>query len=122
MTKFTVSRKRWLRGEGSDASTLLRQKDSKMCCLGFFAMQVCGAKESDIYDLQAPSCAWRTVKWPEKVWRENDMNGERSAARESMEINGLMQINDEVNLSEIDREAMLKEDFKAFGYEVEFVD
>lgn len=30
-----IDRRRWLRGEGPDASRLLRKTDGKMCCLGF---------------------------------------------------------------------------------------
>jgi len=33
--KLEIDRTKWLRGEGSDASRLLRPSDGKMCCLGF---------------------------------------------------------------------------------------
>lgn len=35
MDKLIIDRSRWLRGEGCDASYLLRPADNKMCCLGF---------------------------------------------------------------------------------------
>lgn len=40
-TVFTITRSKWLRGEGSDDSALLRASDSKMCCLGQVGEQ-CG--------------------------------------------------------------------------------
>ena len=48
----TISRKRWLRGEKE--SCLLREKDQKMCCLGFL-LKAAGAKDKDIETLILPS-------------------------------------------------------------------
>lgn len=45
--EFTVSRKTWLRGEGSSNSYLLRPSDGKMCCLGFLALS-CGLTPAEI--------------------------------------------------------------------------
>lgn len=55
LKEFTVSRKRWIRGEyDSDAgrignSRLYRPEDKKMCCLGFLA-RASGAKVEDIFN------------------------------------------------------------------------
>lgn len=53
MKKLTIDRKRWLRGEGSEVSALLRKNDGKMCCIGFYALQV-GYTPTDIEDIQTP--------------------------------------------------------------------
>jgi hypothetical protein len=52
--KFTVDRKRWLRGEGERNSLLLRESDGKMCCLGF-ACLAAGHTESDIRGVATPT-------------------------------------------------------------------
>ena len=55
----------WLRGEGSDKSTLLRSSDGKMCCLGFLALQL-GAEESYIKGRDCPGQACK-VNWPKSL-------------------------------------------------------
>lgn len=52
--EFTISRKTWLSGEGSDDSFLLRSCDNKMCCLGFFLKSL-GATDEDIVGWPVPS-------------------------------------------------------------------
>lgn len=47
MLDVTVSRSKWLRGEGSQRSFLLREEDGKMCCMGFAAIAA-GLKPEDI--------------------------------------------------------------------------
>lgn len=51
--RFTISRKTWLRGEGSTDSSLLRVKDGKMCCLGSICLQG-GLTPSQIAHRTAP--------------------------------------------------------------------
>lgn len=38
MLTVIVDRTKWLRGEGSRASKLLREQDGKMCCMGFASL------------------------------------------------------------------------------------
>lgn len=52
--KFTVDRKRWLRGEGERNSLLLRAADDKMCCLGF-ACLAAGHTEGEIRGVATPT-------------------------------------------------------------------
>ena len=113
INKLVVSRKRWLRGEGSDKSMLLRPLDDKMCCLGFLACQV-GAREEDIRDKTEPespfSSGW---EWPSWMFDSSKpLVGLRYR---------LMTINDDASLSEEQRESILKEEFAKVGVEVEFI-
>lgn len=57
---FTVSRAKWLRGEGVHNSFLLRPRDGKMCCLGQIAQQ-CGYTDEQLLDVRGP----HSLKWDE---------------------------------------------------------
>jgi hypothetical protein len=54
VTEFTVKRSEWLRGEGPSPSFLLRNRDKKMCCLGFFCLAA-GCSLNDLANTQVPS-------------------------------------------------------------------
>ena len=56
--RVTIDRSRWLRGEGSHSSSLLRGSDGKMCCLGFVALAAGHSKE-EIKGRQAPESMMR---------------------------------------------------------------
>lgn len=51
--KYIIDRTKWLRGEGSYDSYLLRSSDGKMCCLGQVSMQ-CGVMQDDLGGVSAP--------------------------------------------------------------------
>lgn len=42
---FTITRSKWLRGEGPQYSQLLRERDGKMCCLGQICEQLGVSRE-----------------------------------------------------------------------------
>jgi len=48
-----IDRSKWLRGEGSQRSKLLREEDGKMCCLGFYAL-ACGLTPEQIKGVSSP--------------------------------------------------------------------
>ena len=48
---FTIDVARWLRGEDTSASYLLRPYDDKMCCLGQYA-KACGFSDQEIAGLR----------------------------------------------------------------------
>ena len=102
LEKFTVKRSEWLRGEGSEASFLIRPRDDKKCCVGFFALQVIGLGEFDLFG------ARRLVL-------------EETPPTLRFTIETIYSVNDS-RLFGQDRETALKELFRAAGYEVEFVD
>lgn len=58
METLVINRKKWLHGEGGGRSYLLREKDGKMCCLGFRALQ-CGATKKQIMGIKTPDELFR---------------------------------------------------------------
>src|SRR5271168_758361 len=58
--KFTVVRKDWYRGKGSDKSCLANTAD-RLCCLGFYA-EACGLDRKTIRNLSSPSDAVDATK------------------------------------------------------------
>ena len=50
--KVVIDRKRWLRGEGTARSRLLRPEDGKMCCIGFVA-KAAGVEDVEMKDKSA---------------------------------------------------------------------
>lgn len=110
--KLVIDRSRWLRGEGDEDSFLLRPRDCRMCCLGFFGRAL-GAAEETINDHEAPYFA-RGVNWPEWVFTA-DRRGHTG------DIRALMDINDDESLGESIRESRIAEIFARHGITVEFV-
>ena len=63
--KFTVKRSRWLRGGLPDESAL-RVKGGKMCCVGFYALEL-GYKPKDILDVSIlANLPGESEKFPKK--------------------------------------------------------
>lgn len=125
--KLVISRKKWLRGEGSAESYLLRVDDRKMCCIGIYLNEL----GVDVSELEGNGSACniadrRGINFlPEEArWLVNIplKNGNRSAHNTSIAAD-LMHINDEKqNLTTEDkREQRIKELFAIQGIEVEFV-
>ena len=54
MKQLIIDRKKWLHGEGSARSFLLREEDGKMCCLGFYALSK-GYSKEEILGKQSPA-------------------------------------------------------------------
>lgn len=52
--KLTIKRSQWLRGEGPEASRLLRPNDGMMCCLGFYCLSR-GYSPSEIVNHESPA-------------------------------------------------------------------
>lgn len=129
--KVVIDRKRWLRGEGSSTSKLLRSSDGKMCCLGFVCIQA-GASETDIMDISSPiSIVYGDcfIKKPirqevkEIIAEAFGMPISSHAPRWSdtvlSPLRWLMRYNDAYKLPE--REEIIKEEMLKIGIEVEFI-
>jgi hypothetical protein len=109
--KFTVDRKRWLRGEGEQNSLLLRESDNKMCCLGF-ACLAAGHTEDEIRNVATPT----------------GLNRERGLRcllpnYNSRAISWAMEWNDcpgDASLTEEKREQVIAEKLAEIGIEVVF--
>jgi hypothetical protein len=59
MKKLVISEKKWLSGEylkkyRNSPSKLLNRQETRMCCLGFAAIQLCGANPRDIKNKACP--------------------------------------------------------------------
>lgn len=105
--KVKINRDTWLRGQGGSESYLRRKSDEKMCCLGFAAFE-CGVELSDIVDHRTPYDFEVGYNWPvPPTW--NGGGYER-----------LMNINDDLDLTEIERERKLIGAGKEVGLEFEF--
>lgn len=60
---LVIDRKRWLRGEGSQNSKLLRPIDGKMCCLGFYGL-ACGLSAEHLRNVGLPADTASCRLWP----------------------------------------------------------
>jgi hypothetical protein len=118
--KFTVNRSTWLRGEGYEHSALLRQVDGKMCCLGFFCL-ASGLKPYDIINREAPQ---RLIDPEQRRSILKSLGEERRQEPMPSDpetiLTQLMQMNDSTDLSDAEREEILKELFQSLGHEVIF--
>jgi hypothetical protein len=106
--KLVIDRSKWLRGEGQDESYLLRKKDGKMCCLGFYGL-ACGLTEEDILMKGTPEEV--EVFWGPGSWLVSGI----------MDANELMSINDGRHRSAKERELKIAALFSKHGVEVEFI-
>ena len=108
--EFTVKRKNWYRGKGSDESCLITA-DNKKCCLGFYALS-CGLKKSDILKVRTPG----EVDLSDKKW----ITFLLEVGTDSVECDEAMEINDDQNISDKKREKLLKKLFKNQGIKIKF--
>jgi hypothetical protein len=111
--EFTIDRKTWLQGEGSEASRLLRPEDNKRCCLGFY-LESCGVSVRKLLDKKAPSdvnCSLKRGAWLLTGWND------REASHDASE---LMTINDCMGMYKRSREKRVRELFAGNGILVKF--
>lgn len=116
--KFTVYRDTWLRGRSTASSSLLDESGMR-CCLGHLARDL-GAEDSAIDGACTPRGALGSVNWPPFLLTTPQRASE--AIRNSADAFALMGINDDVALSDTEREAQLTSRFAENGVDVEFRD
>ncbi len=118
--KFIIDRNKWLRGEGSTASCLLRPEDGKMCCLGLFLKSL-GSSDESLKDLSTPADIdptnsvvpeWLVCHSP---YRPNGIGC-------PADVSSIMDANDNMDLSEDYREHLVEKFFASKGIEVVFQD
>jgi len=123
--KVIVDRKRWLRGEGATNSSLLRERDGKMCCLGF-ACLAAGHTEDEIRGRLIPSAlAAPKVPGMEAVKGFYSYGITLSGGARPIESDRMgeaMSINDNAYFMESVRESKLIAIFDDLGMELSFVD
>lgn len=112
--KLVIDRSCWLRGEGAQTSRLLRPRDGKMCCLGFFGL-ACGYDREDMIDQRGPANMTDQARWPEWLRAE-------PAEAPKQDAIALMASNDTPPWTGEKRERVIAEIFALRGVEVEFID
>lgn len=110
LTKLIIDRNTWLRGESD--SYLLRVRDQKLCCLGFYGNQCLNIPFSAMAGVTEPTEYNKGVEEREK-WHDF-IN-----SREIMEE--LIEINDDRHIKDDEREAQLTELFLMVNIEVTFI-
>lgn len=116
MTKVVVDRQKWLRGEGSADSYLLRSKDSKMCCLGFACVAL-GVKKELLEDLRTPCNLYSEEFDKLKGLITRNIIG---APVNKITCSAAMSLNDCKSISDAEREEELIEAGKKMDIEFEF--
>lgn len=106
--KFRVKRSKWLRGEGSGASYLLRACDGKMCCVGF----ACQTINPDAKILGKATAYDVDPRLHDKLFKSASLSTFHAIYRE----------NDSVRIGDEEREERLMRLFKHCGHKIEFVD
>lgn len=82
-----IHRPKWARGNGS--SKLQNTGTGKMCCLGFDALQLCGAKRKDIANKYTPE-GTPSIRWHRWLLTSRRHTGKRinsDDARELLSLN-----------------------------------
>lgn len=111
--EFTIDRSKWLRGEGSADSFLVRASDGKMCCLGFYG-KACGILKKEMRGMQEPDEVGQKFE-DAAPWLFDGVSGPSGVCAT------LMRENDTVGGVGRDRERKVKELFAEHGVKVKFV-
>ena len=120
MLTMVVERAKWLRGEGSHTSYLLRHSDGKMCCLGFVCVTA-GMTPEQISGLTAPASLVSVGRpIPAAVERLLDYNG-TAVVVDSVITVSMMTTNDAEDVLGADREAQLQASGLEVGIQFTFV-
>lgn len=126
--ELTIVRSQWLRGDKGD-SFLLRDYDQKLCCLGFLG-EAMGATRAQMLNVTSPSglvndCA-APKHYAELLTETRDYSAGPDSRRSYIENNAiateLMEANDDVDMSEAERERLIVKGMAAIGVSVTFVD
>jgi hypothetical protein len=132
---FTIDRKTWLRGEGLSFSSLLRIKDHKRCCLGFYCQSL-GVPDEDMLGVGQPNllppAVQKKLNLYDSWFFEPQSHIRCWPPMPSKEIQDLIRVNDKLvgdptvrpdnaPLTEKYREKRIKEIFAEHGVEVRFI-
>lgn len=113
-----IDRTLWLRGEGSGDSYLLRERDGKMCCLGFYCVAH-GLSTEDIADKSTPAyIPHLTIEDAERFGLKPLV---QDVEYDSDLCNNLTMTNDNEWLSNPNRERLIIKYFAWMGVVVEFI-
>jgi len=109
MKKLIIDRKRWRRG--FEEYTYLLSSNG-MCCLGFDAINE-GFNKSDIYDRKEPGDLRKNIEGLTETF--GGIPKTLPITRE------LMGANDDIRISEVERETQITKLFAKIGRDVEFI-
>lgn len=117
---FIVKRSEWYRGH-RDGSSLLREEDGRKCCIGFVGQQ-CGIKDSELLGQKAVggSSDTLTSKWPKWFFSPNAIVVHHLDSSDA--LYHAYYVNDNSDITDVDREAKLSQLFSLNGDTISFVD
>lgn len=113
--EFIVKRSEWYRGRGAAHSELLNHSGLK-CCVGFFAL-ACGAKSEDILTKRIIGIDSHTVYSDVAATLEGLEEVGRRIHRET----NIYTTNDDIGMSDYEREIKLAGMFSELGINISFV-
>lgn len=114
--KLVIDRARWLRGN-KDSKML---SNGKMCCLGFYALQIDCVKALDILEEGDPSGC--NLPKDSMLVKRIHNGTERYMIQNTLFTDKAINLNDEEEISDETREALLISLFAQNGIELSFVD
>lgn len=113
---FTIQRSKWLRGEGNTKSSLLRTEDGKQCCLGQ-VMSQCGVPDNELREVGEPSDIS-----DQDIEIEALCEWDLGTRHQHPSIGRMIEINDDEETEEFERESRLCELAQQAGFSLQFVD
>ena len=118
--RLVIDRRKWLRNtqRKEDFDSCLLNSRGKMCCLGFYAKQFCGATDKKLLDKTTPETV-PTLPWDEQLLVREDHVGRYTPYNTPLTDN-LMDVNDSNLTYGPSRELTIKELFKQMGIQVVF--
>lgn len=124
VTKFTIQRSKWFRGQAKLASYLrvdhAGPTNGHMCCLGFYSV-ACGLDSTQITGVAVT----RHISSPtptEMEWLRGRASIDPLHARRDFVEDRIAAVNDSVDIPESEREQQITEWFAKQGIEVVFED
>lgn len=117
--KLTIDRNRWLRGVGSESSLL--DSCGKSCALGFLAKDL-GYSDDEILNKEGPDYILSDagVRFPESLVKRIERKEDIWSAPTEIAVQ-IISINDDVNLTDSERESKIIQLFQKVDIELEFV-
>lgn len=121
---LTIDRKKW--GRGETGGSLLDGQTKKQCCLGFFALE-CGFNRKNIKNVSEPQELVNRKKINKEKFDKlqpllkKDYDHGDNIYTHSKNTGILMEVNDSIKLTDIEREEKIIKYFKKIGVKVRFI-
>ena len=111
---FVIVRSKWLRG----SEGVLLDDSGKKCCLGFYATS-CEIKDEDILGVPSPASL---INNKSVIWETKLLELYNNYYRPTGGCRDAILMNDDLGISEADREEDLIDTFNSMGIKLTFVD